>query len=80
MSSVPLISSPYFFTKILASSLSRDFGFFYLRAPGLSGPETFDLGKLGVTESEKNRRRSETFAQFTHISSLGLGARIRLKG
>lgn len=38
---------------MLASSLSRDFGFFYLRAPGLSGPETLDLGKLGVTESEQ---------------------------
>lgn len=40
---------------MLASSLSPGFGFFYLRAPGLSGPETFDLGKLGVTESEKKQ-------------------------
>lgn len=65
--------------QILASSLSPGFGFFYLRAPGLSDPETFDFGKLGVTESEKNRR-SDKFAQFTHMGSLGLGVRIRLRG
>lgn len=57
---------PIFLYQILASSFSPGFGFFYLRAPGLSDTETFDFGKLGVIESEKYRR-PETFAQFTHI-------------